>query len=231
MKKLLIIFLICVVCVLPVSASDYSGWPRIPDSAGIAEYNTAVWAENLYYINCRDIELRLDIPEGGLSGLTLTRLPKADEGELTLNGIEAPLYTRLTRAEIDNLVYEPAAAFVTGRIGFIPEWGDMGDSVLCIASEAEPIDEPKLWGEVAPASTDMKASGSLAVYYQGDGVTIKVYNQAKKGRVLIEGDSYIYTASIGAKGQDKFTLVAVDSRGLYSEPCEITVNIDDYRSK
>ena len=227
MKRFLLISMGAWFCLTGTAgAAGLENWPSRPMERTIREVDTVVCAEGLHFISCDEIEYSLGIPVGQLKGLTLTRTPDKSQGELTLDGVEAPLYERLSREEVDRLVYEPADIFSTGRIAFIPEYGNYVPAALRITAVDETVERPRLWGEAAFTLTDMHLNGTLAAVDQlGEFPTLKVIKQPHKGHVRIEGDHYIYTPGVGGKGSDSFTIVAVDSRGVYSEPCDILVEV------
>lgn len=202
-------------------------WPRRPMPESPRQLETAVWREGLYFMRCAELEHRLGIPEGELEGLTLTLLPDSATGQLSLDGVEAPLYTRLGRDEIDRLVYEPADAYLTAHIGFIPEYGGYQAAVLRIEATEAPVLPPVIWGEAVFTLSGMPREGSIAAADQmGSFPRIALMSEPKKGVAVIVGDRYTYTPQPGARGRDSFVLVAVDSRGVYSEPYTVTVDIE-----
>ncbi len=60
---------------------------------------------------------------------------------------------------------------------------------------------------------------------EGDEVTFSVVRAPKKGEVVIDGDTFIYTPRDGKKGRDTFTYAATDSVGNMSNSATVTVNI------
>lgn len=220
--------ILMIICMISAPARAIAAdWPRRPDPEPTTVINAAVWQEGLYFMSCAELELCLDIPKGRLSGLTLTQLPDLATGLLTLDGVEAPMFTRLSRDEIDRLIFEPAEDILTAHIVFIPEYEGYTAVLLRLNLLTDPPEPPVIWGEALLTLSGIPRTGSIAAADEyGEYPKILLTSPPKKGSAEITGDHYTYTPNPRAKGRDSFTITAMDSRGVFSEPYTVTVEIE-----
>lgn len=94
-------------------------------------------------------------------------------------------------------------------------------------------------GEGSPVVQDLEIHTYRGIPYEGqflgsDGegedITFSVVKEPRKGKVTIDGATFVYTPKEGVSGADSFTYTATDTAGNISLPATVVVSIEKTKS-
>lgn len=225
-KKLRWAAVALLICLGLPALSHFAGGQAALPGAPAAEATLAVQAGSVYCFTAQTLEKQLEMPAGSLTGLTVTELPPASQGQLMLDGVGLPLYSQLDRSDIDRLCFVPAQAGDYARIGILPQ-GASGLSVLCMATVEDYNHPPVLHSQSAGAFAGMAAQGAADCYDpDGDPVRLVVVQPPEKGTLTLDGGCYTYTPSPDARGEDQAVLRAMDPLGGCSQDAVFTFSVE-----
>lgn len=178
-------------------------------------------------LSASEIEERLGMASGSLTGLTITRLPTASEGTLLVDGKEVRAYEPLTRAQADTLVFLPSES-KTAEFAFLPAAKSGGQETIATMTvldkqNAAPIVESAMLTTTEGITV---SSGIRAHDPDEDTVSVIVLERPQKGSVAFEGLYYTYTPFPGERGEDSFVFVCEDKYGNRSTEGMVNLNIE-----
>ena len=79
---------------------------------------------------------------------------------------------------------------------------------------------------------EVSVGGSFqAVDPEGDLLTFRLCSEPAKGKVEVDGGSFVYTPYGGKRGRDSFTYAAYDARGNVSAPATVSIRIEKQSSQ
>jgi hypothetical protein len=170
--------------------------------------------------------------------ITITEIPASTEGTLLLSGKRVGKGRVIKRKNLGGLVFIPASDTVTEcRFKFTVEGYAGGAEIECVMKFIDKVNyAPEAIGDAAFVA-GVITQESISVYGnleakdpEGDAIEYIIVSYPKRGVLtLTESDSgrYCYTPVSGYTGKDKFTFVARDEYGNYSEPVTVTVRVNE----
>ena len=220
------------------SASPEGG--SAPVSTGLLNLASAtdmvVSAEvgELYYFESRDFLRAMNL--SGLSYVTITEAPSADQGTLFLGSSPVQSGQVISLGNLDRLTYSPATPEKgVGSFRFSVE--NAGYSVECRVYSVESIGSRPTgaYAPVAVTSTltyrDLAYEGRLSGYdADGDALVYEIVSSPAHGACrMLDRDAgvYLYTPQAGYTGEDGFSYVVRDAQGNYSATRAVTVTVSE----
>lgn len=170
--------------------------------------------------------------------ITITEIPSSTEGTLLISGRRVGKGRVIKRKNLGSLVFIPASDSVSEcKFKFTVDGYAGGAEIECILKFIDKVNyAPEAIGDSVGAS-NISTQESISVYGnleatdpEGDALNYIIVTYPKRGVLtLTESDSgrYCYTPNDGYTGKDKFTFVARDEYGNYSEPVTVTVKVTD----
>ena len=170
--------------------------------------------------------------------ITITEIPSSTEGTLLISGRRVGKGRVIKRKNLGSLVFIPASDSVSEcKFKFTVDGYAGGAEIECILKFIDKVNyAPEAIGDSVGAS-NISTQESISVYGnleatdpEGDALDFIIVTYPKRGVLtLTESDSgrYCYTPNDGYTGKDKFTFVARDEYGNYSEPVTVTVKVTD----
>jgi hypothetical protein len=168
-----------------------------------------------------------------IDALTVTALPYARAGVLTLDGARVQTGRTLSAAELERLRFTPADALVESAEFSVTCGGYAGGEVIpCTLYFHTRINYAPTVGEASftvAATKDGELRGALGgADPEGDALTYLVVAYPKKGRLEItdaaRGD-FVYRPKDGYTGKDVFSYVVRDACGNYSEVATVRITV------
>lgn len=232
MRQLCLILAAALVAAFPATAAEHpvsirASVPLIQPQQGVS---IPVAAGETLELSAAEIELRLGMEQGRLTGLTITGLPAPANGLFFLDGVEVEAFDTLTRDEVDRLCFVPVETVSAASMTFMPIGGTAAAS-LHINVLAQPNQPP----EAESLSVDTLKNVSITGYVnvidpEEESVSILVTRPPSLGEVRFSGQSFTYTPYKNTSGKDRFSIRAVDACGNYSAEATVTVNIEGGKS-
>ena len=170
--------------------------------------------------------------------ITITEIPSSTEGTLLLGGRRVGKGRVIKRNSLGSLVFIPASDSVSEcKFCFTVDGYAGGSEIECILKFIDKVNyAPEAIGDsvgVSAISTQESISvyGNLeAIDPEGDEIEFIIVTYPKHGSISIsESDAgrYCYSPISGYTGRDRFTFVARDEYGNYSEPYTVTVKVTE----
>ena len=170
--------------------------------------------------------------------ITLTEIPSSTEGTLLLDGRRVGKGRVIKRKNLGGLIFLPASDAVTEcRFKFTVDGYAGGAEIECVLKFIDKVNyAPEAMGDSVSASNiQTQAAISLfgnleAIDPEGDSVEYIIVSYPKRGILSLaekESGRYCYTPIGGYTGKDKFTYVARDEYGNYSEPMTVSVKVTE----
>ena len=168
-------------------------------------------------------------------GIKITEIPSSTEGSLLLAGRRVGKGKVVKRENIGSLCFMPATSSLKEcSFKFIIDGYAMSEEIECILKFTDKINyEPKAENE----SSGLITQSGVSLYGklfgndpEGDKLSFIVVSYPKEGVLELvdeSGGGFIYTPSGDYKGEDKFTYVVRDEYGNYSEPCRVSVTVQE----
>ncbi len=168
--------------------------------------------------------------------ITVTEIPSSTEGTLLIGGKRVGTGRVIKRKNLGALVFIPATDSVKEcSFKFTVDGYAGGAEIECILKFIDKVNyAPEASGDSVSASTvntqeSISVFGNLAASDpEGDDVEFIIVSYPKHGVLTLldgEGGRYCYTPEDNYTGKDKFTYVARDEYGNYSEPVAVTVKV------
>ncbi len=167
--------------------------------------------------------------------VTITKIPSSTEGTLLLGGRRVGEGRVIKRKSLASLVFIPSSDSVTEcRFSFTVDGYAGGAEIECIMKFINKVNyAPEAGGETADVS--VRTQAEISVYGnltakdpEGDDISYMIVTYPKRGSLsLIPGEDgrYCYTPADGFTGSDRFSYVARDEYGNWSEPVSVTVRV------
>ena len=171
-----------------------------------------------------------------LTSITLTALPDAGAGTLTLGGQPVAVDTVVEASALAGLRFQSLSqpTVTTTTISFLPTFGDGTQAqqpttitlYLLTAANEPPI----------ARNMDLSTYKNVAItgYFdavdsEGDTLTFQLMDTPARGAVTLAEDGsakFVYTPYENKTGKDSFTYVAIDSAGNTSSQAKVTIQIN-----
>lgn len=223
MKKFVCLFLVLILfCgIASVEAFALFGTGIEVIASDVCMIKTGLFGKKLTFSE-GDFKCALSISE--FDSITVTKLPKSSEGTLLLAGRRVREGQRIKRRSIASLVFIPRSDEVTeASFSFVLDGGS-GCETECRMRFIDRVNyAPRIERTRTSAVTtqaDITAHGRLnAKDPEDDAIEFIIVSYPKNGYLTFTPDSgeYKYTPEAGFTGYDRFSYVARDEYGNYSE--------------
>ena len=240
MKKILSLFialvtLISVCCTVGVSASAYFGMGVSVVAAEVNMIKTGLVGHKICFT---DGDFKSALALSDFKTITITEIPSSTEGTLLLSGRRVGKGRVIKRKNLGALVFIPASDTVTEcRFKFTVDGYAGGAEIECILKFIDKVNYAPEAGNGSVSAGSITTQESISVYGnldatdpEGDAIDFIIVSYPKKGNLTLtesENGRYCYTPYDGYTGKDKFTYVARDEYGNYSEPVTVTVKVSE----
>jgi len=189
-------------------------------------------------ISFTDGDFKSALALSDFKSITITEIPSSTEGTLLLGGRRVGKGRVIKRQSLGSLMFIPASDSVSEcKFKFTVDGYAGGAEIECILKFIDKVNyAPKATGDSVGAgnvSTQQAISffGNLtATDPEGDDIEYIIVSYPKNGILTMVDESngrYQYTPIGNFKGKDKFTYVARDEYGNYSEPTSVTVKVNE----
>lgn len=170
--------------------------------------------------------------------ITLTEIPSSIEGTLLLDGRRVGKGRVIKRKNLGGLIFLPASDAVTEcKFKFTVDGYAGGAEIECVLKFIDKVNyAPEAMGDSVSAS-NIQTQAAISFYGnleaidpEGDSVEYIIVSYPKRGILTLtekESGRYCYTPIDGYTGKDKFTYVARDEYGNYSEPMTASVKVTE----
>ena len=166
--------------------------------------------------------------------VTVTRIPSSTEGTLLIGGRRVSEGRVIKRKNLASLVFVPASADVREcSFAFTVDGYAGGAEIECKLRFIDKINYAPETEESSAVTTQAEISyfGNLcAEEPEGDAVKYMIVSYPLRGTLTLideESGRYCYLPDNGYTGSDKFTFVARDEYGNYSELSTVSVKVTD----
>lgn len=226
-KKLISLFAALVL--LAVTVTGYAAVYEWPQAVMIQKTQTIRFAGvtgQAVTFSCDSMEERLGISRGSLQEITITSLPKPEDGVLMTGNRQVEVYDRLARDEIDRLSFFSSGNSLNSSFDFIP----MSDrsltaNVLVTMTETKNL-APICTGGSLETMEEIPVTDRADAYDpEGEAMTVQMLVPPQKGSLSFSGLDMVYTPFLGSTGEDSFTYLVYDSVGNSSSPVTMQVTI------
>lgn len=186
----------------------------------------SVTAGEVLDFSAADLERRMELEAGSLKGVTVTALPRQEQGGLFLDGIEVEVYDYLDRGQLDRLCFAAAETLGHTVIGLLPK-GKQTEAVTLSVQVMEGANQPPTVENLSlETGRNIPAYGHLtASDPDGDPIRIQVVTPPKKGELELSGQGFVYQPWHNKTGSDSFVICAVDDKGAYSTEAVVSIQI------
>ena len=236
MKKIISLMLVlATLCSVGISSSAFFGSGAAVVASDVNLIKTGLVGQKLCFT---DGDFKSALALANFDSITITEIPSSTEGTLLLSGRRVGKGRVIKRKNLGALVFIPASDSVTEcKFKFTVDGYAGGAEIECIMKFIDKVNyAPEAIGDAAFVA-GVITQESISVYGnleakdpEGDAIEYIIVSYPKRGVLtLTESDSgrYCYTPVSGYTGKDKFTFVARDEYGNYSEPVTVTVRINE----
>ena len=240
MKKLVSLFItlsmiMSVLCFSGLSSSAFFGLGAQVVASDVNMIKTGLIGQKICFT---DGDFKSALALSDFDTITITEIPSSTEGTLLISGRRVGKGRVIKRKNLGSLVFIPASDSVSEcKFKFTVDGYAGGAEIECILKFIDKVNyAPEAIGDSVGAS-NISTQESISVYGnleatdpEGDALNYIIVTYPKRGVLtLTESDSgrYCYTPNDGYTGKDKFTFVARDEYGNYSEPVTVTVKVTD----
>ena len=240
MKKILSLVIalsvtLSVCCFGVVNASAFFGLGAVVVASDVNMIKTGLIGQKISFT---DGDFKSALALSDFKTITITEIPSSTEGTLLLGGKRVGKGRVIKRKNLGSLVFIPASDSVSEcKFKFTVDGYAGGAEIECILKFIDKVNyAPKALGDsvgVDSVSTQASISfyGNLdATDPEGDAIEYIIVSYPKRGVLSIveeESGRYCYTPVGNFKGRDKFTYVARDEYGNYSEPMTVSVKVSE----
>ena len=222
-------------CSLGISSSAFFGSGAAVVASDVNLIKTGLVGQKLCFT---DGDFKSALALANFDSITITEIPASTEGTLLLSGRRVGKGRVIKRKNLGALVFIPASDSVTEcKFKFTVDGYAGGAEIECIMKFIDKVNyAPEAIGDAAFVA-GVITQESISVYGnleakdpEGDAIEYIIVSYPKRGVLtLTEPDSgrYCYTPVSGYTGKDKFTFVARDEYGNYSEPVTVTIRVNE----
>lgn len=173
-----------------------------------------------------DLELRLGLKPQSLDGITVTSLPKANQGEIVLEGVSVDPFEFISRDKISQLCFVPGDEAVSTSLTIIPRAKDASTTNLAITVLAAPNGPPEVQSANIETGNNVAVSGYLnAADPEDDNMTVRMVRGPQNGTVRFDGLTFVYTPYKDVYGDDSFVVRVIDAMHNFSNEAVINVRV------
>ena len=232
MKKIAVFaLLLCVCCTLltSITASAEFGSGAAAVASGVSVIRTGLRGQKIVF---SDADIKSALVLGDFKSVTITKIPPSSEGVLLLDGKRVGEGKVIKRKNIPSLEFVPASSEVTeSRFSFTLAGFAGGAEIECILKFIDKVNYAPTADDDIAVSTqeEIAVFGSLsATDPEGDAIEYIIVTYPKKGTLNISADGrFSYLPKDNYTGSDKFTYVARDEYGNYSEPVTVKLKVTE----
>ncbi len=228
LKTLSLIFVLVITFASVVSAADiFSVKTSLNANPARKSCEISVTSGEVLEFSADDLELRLGLKPQSMSGITVTSLPKAEQGQLVLDGVDIDSFEFIDRENVDKLCFVPSETAVSANMTLIPRAAEGTTTDLAINVLAEQNLPPQIEGKSLTTMRNMPVSGYISsTDPENDGMNVRVITPPKNGTVRFDGLAFQYTPFKDVTGNDSFVICAIDSQSNFSKPATVSVEIE-----
>ena len=232
MKKIaLFLLLLCICCTIltPITAFADFGSGAAAVANGVSVIRTGLRGQKIVF---SDADIKAALVLGDFKSVTITKIPPSSEGVLLLDGKRVGEGKVIKRKSIPALEFVPASKDVTeSRFSFQVAGFAGGAEIECILKFIDKVNyAPEADDDIAVSTQEeIAVFGSLsATDPEGDAIEYIIVTYPKKGTITLASDGrFSYLPKDNYTGSDKFTYVARDEYGNYSEPVTVKLKVTD----
>ena len=228
-------FLTGTLCIAAGAATAHFGYGAQVVASDVDMIKTGLSGKKLCF---SDADFKAALCLTDFDTITITKIPSSTEGTLLLGGRRVGEGRVIKRKNLGSLVFVPASDSVKEcRFAFTVDGYAGGAEIECIMKFLNKVNYgPEATDETVSASS-VKTQESISVYGnlvacdpEGDALKYMIVSYPKRGIIEISDEEtgrYCYTPNDGFTGTDKFTYVARDEYGNYSEPITVKVRVTE----
>ena len=240
MKKIMSLIITCsvalsVFCIGSIEASAYLGRGAQVVASEVKMIKTGLIGHKITFT---DGDFKSALVLNDFDTITVTEIPSSTEGTLLLSGRRVGKGRVIKRKSLGALVFVPASDSVKEcSFKFTVDGYAAGAEIECVLKFIDKVNyAPEALGDTISAS-NINTQASISVFGnlgatdpEGDDIEYIIVSYPKRGVLTItekENGKYCYTPIDGYTGKDKFTYVARDEYGNYSEPMTVSVKVSE----
>ncbi len=231
MKKISIFALLCLCCTLLTSVTAFAdfGSGAAAVASNVSVIRTGLKGQKIVF---SDADIKSALVLADFKSVTITKIPPSTEGTLLLNGKRVGEGRVIKRKNIPSLVFMPASADVTeSKFSFTINGYAGGSEIDCVMKFIDKVNyAPEADSNIAVSTQEeIAVFGSLsATDPEGDAIEYIIVTYPKKGTLTVAADGkFSYCPKDNYTGSDKFTYVARDEYGNYSEPVTVKLKVTE----
>lgn len=211
-----------------VAADIFSVKTALNKSGASKSCGISVMSGEVLEFSADDLELRLGLKPQSLDGITVTALPKSDQGFLVLDGVNVSPFDFIGRTELDALCFVPGEEAISTSMTFIPRASDSKTTELSIDVLAAPNLCPEVQSGAYKTVKNTAVSGYItASDPESDSMRVLVVGPPVNGTVRFDGLAFTYTPYKDISGKDSFTICVVDALNNFSNKTVISIDIEN----
>ena len=230
MKKISVFaLLLCICCTLLTSVTAFAdfGSGAAAVANGVSVVRTGLRGQKITF---SDADIKSALVLADFKSVTITKIPPSTEGTLLLDGKRVGEGRVIKRKNIPSLVFMPASSDVSeSRFSFTISGFAGGSEIECILKFIDKVNyAPEADDNIAVTTQEeIAVFGSLsATDPEGDAIEYIIVTYPKKGTLTVLDDGkFSYSPKNNYTGSDKFTYVARDEYGNYSEPVTVKLKV------
>lgn len=235
MKKILsLVLALSITLSVGFSASAFFGLGAAVVAADVNMIKTGLIGQKISFT---DGDFKSALALADFKTITITEIPSSTEGTLLLGGKRVGKGRVIKRNNIGALVFIPASDSVSEcKFKFTVDGYAGGAEIECILKFIDKVNyAPEATGDSVGAA-NITTQSSISYYGnldaqdpEGDAIEYIIVTYPKRGSLSIVDDNgrYCYTPIGSFQGRDKFTYVARDEYGNYSEPMTVSVKVSE----
>ena len=235
MKKLLASILVITLTLsigLVIASADFGSGVRVV-AEGVDLVKTGLIGKRLSF---SDADFKSALCLTDFDSITITKIPPSTDGALMLAGRRVGEGKEIDRRSIGSLVFVPSSEAVTeSSFLFTVDGYAGGAEIKCTMKFIEKVNYAPTAGEESLEAGIVKTQEGIPLYSvlkardpEGDDISFIIVSYPKNGVLsLYDEGRYSYAPSSGYVGSDKFTYVARDEYGNYSEPVTVKLKVTD----
>ncbi len=232
MKKICVFaLLLCICCTFLTSVTAYAdfGSGTATVASGVSVIRTGLRGQKIVF---SDADIKSALVLADFKSITITKIPPSTEGTLLLNGKRVGEGRVIKRKNIPSLEFMPASAEVSEScFSFTIDGFAGGAEIDCVLRFVDKVNyAPEADDNIAVTTQEeIAVFGSLSASDpEGDSIEYIIVTYPKRGTLTVASDGkFSYLPKDNYTGSDKFTYVARDEYGNYSEPVTVKLKVTD----